>query len=98
MASKKKSPVMICEHLNTCSIIQHMSKIVPFTINMVKIKYCEFNKEKCARYNLLDVFEMEKIPDDLWPTDEFRGLELSESKLCETREKLYGCPREDIPA
>jgi hypothetical protein len=88
---------MTCEHVNTCSFIQHMSKKVPFTINMVKIKYCEFNKNRCARYGLLRVFKMEKIPDDLWPSDDMKALELSELKLNEARKKLYGCSREEIP-
>ena len=93
-----KDNAMNCEHMNTCSIIQHMSKIVPFTVNMMKIKYCEFNKNRCARYQLQRVLEMDKIPDDLWPTDEFRGLELSESKLNETHKKLYGSNLEDTSA
>jgi hypothetical protein len=75
-----------------------MGRIVPFTVNMMKIKYCEFNKSRCARYILLQVYEMDKIPNDLWPTDEFRGLELYESKLNETREKLYGNNLEDVTA
>jgi hypothetical protein len=74
-----------------------MSKIVPFTIKLMKIKYCESNKIKCARYKLLEVFEMDKIPDNLWPGDEFRGFGLMETKLNETREKLYGCSRGVIP-
>jgi hypothetical protein len=89
---------MICEHLTSCSLIYNMSKIVPFTINMVKIKYCEFNKNKCARYNLLQIYEMKDIPNDLWPNDEFKGLELMEEKLNESHEKLYGSTREEIPA
>ena|ERR1700674_1339909 len=91
-----KDNAVTCEHIDTCFIIKHMSKIVPFTINMMKIKYCEFNKDRCARYKLLEVFEMENIPNDLWPSDEFRRLELSESKLHETRKKLYGSNLEEI--
>jgi len=30
---------------------------------------------------LLQVFELEKIPDDLWPSDDMKALELSELKL-----------------
>jgi hypothetical protein len=88
---------MICEHLDTCALIRQMVKSVPFTINMMKIKYCEFNKCRCVRYKLSQVCGMEEIPVTLWPGDEMRGLELLEAKLNETRNKLYGCPGEAIP-
>ncbi len=75
-----------------------MSKIVPFTVNMVKVKYCELNKHKCARYKLLQVMELDKIPDNLWPGDEIKAMELLEEKLHESHKKLYGCTRCEIPA
>ena len=81
---------MICEHLDTCSLIHHMGKSVPYTINMMKIKYCEFNKFRCVRYKLSQVFSMEDIPVTLWLSDEMRGMELLESKLNETHRKLHG--------
>ena len=71
---------MPCEHSNICYIIKHMSNVVPFTINMIKAKYCELNKNKCARYKLLQVFEVGKIPDDLWPNDDMKAMELLEGK------------------
>ena len=86
-----------CEQINSCSLIQNMSNIVPFTINMVKLKYCEFNKNRCARYELLQVYELDEIPVDLWPNDEIKALELLELKLNETHKKLYGIDREEIP-
>jgi len=66
-----------------------MDKIVPFTVNMMKIKYCEFNKNRCIRYKLLNEFEMVDIPHDLWPADEQRAFELMETKLHGTSKKRY---------
>lgn len=88
---------MKCEYLETCSLIQHMSKIVPFTVNIMKIKYCELNKKKCARYKLMQIFEMVQLPANMWPSDEMKALELLESKLNETHKKLYGTDRKEIP-
>ena len=65
---------------------------------MMKIKFCEFDKTKCARYRLAKICYMEMIPYNLWPSDDMKAIELLESKLYETREKLYGCSREEIPA
>ena len=81
---------MTCEHLNTCSIIRHMNDIVPFTTNMVKIKYCEFNKHACARYRLSQLLGIDEIPANLWPGDDMKSLELSESKLNEARTAIHG--------
>jgi len=75
-----------------------MSKSVPFTVYMTKIRYCEFNKNRCARYKLLQVFEIGQIPDTLWPSDGMKAIELIESRLIEKRQKLYGCTVEEIPA
>ena len=61
---------MICEYQDSCSLIQHMSNIVPFTMNMINLKYCQFNKDKCARYSLAQIFGMEIIPYNLWPSDD----------------------------
>ena len=74
---------MNCEHFNTCSFIQHMSKIQPFTVNIAKIKYCDFNSHKCARFRLAKICHMENIPFDLSPVDGMKALELLESKLNE---------------
>lgn len=87
---KKEDFYMNCEHIDTCPVINYMSKSVPFTVNMMKVKYCEFNKYRCVRYKLLNISEMDDIPNDLWPGDEFRGLEILEMKLNESRQKLYG--------
>lgn len=89
---------MTCEQMSTCALIQHMSTVVPFTINITKIKYCELNKHKCARYKLMQFFEITQIPYNLWPSDEMKALELLEAKLNETHKKLYGCNREEMPA
>ena len=80
-----KDNPMMCEHIDTCSIIRHMNNIVPFTTNMTKIKYCEFNKIKCARYRLSQFLGIEIIPGNLWPGDDIKALELSELKLNKTR-------------
>ena len=75
---------MTCEHIDTCPIIARKSKSVPFTVNTLKIKYCEFNKNSCVRYKLQDFCEMEDLPIDLWPGDEMREMELLEMKLKES--------------
>ena len=72
---------MRCEYYDSCALIHKMNKSVPFTVNMMKIKYCDSNKIKCARYKLLHVCERKDIPNDLWPSDEVRGLELMEEQL-----------------
>ena len=69
---------MTCEFVDTCTLIRHMDKVVPFTLNMVRIRYCESNKYECARYGLAQVLDMEQLPFDLWPSDETRALEMLE--------------------
>jgi len=81
---------MICEHLNTCALLHQMSKSAPFTVNMVKIKYCNYDKSRCTRYNLSQFCNLEEIPETLWPSDEMRELELMELKLNETHKMLNG--------
>ncbi len=75
-----------------------MGDIVPFTINIVKIKYCQLNKHRCARYKLLQLFENMPLPNNMWPSDEMKALELMEAKLNETHKKLYGVDRKEVPA
>lgn len=72
---------MICERLSTCAFVEHMNKIVPFTVHMVKIKYCEYDKNRCARYRLTNMLHVMEIPDDLWPGDEMKALEMIEKKF-----------------
>ena len=72
---------MICERLGTCTFVEYMIKIVPFTVNMVKIRYCEYDKNRCARYKLSKVLQVNEIPDDLWPGDEMKALEVIERKF-----------------
>ena len=75
-----------------------MSDIVPFTINVIKIKYCELNKHKCARYKLVERFGNIELPYNMWPSDDIKALELLEERLNETHKKLYGYRKEEIPA
>ncbi len=75
-----------------------MGTIVPFTINTVKIKYCQLNKQKCARYKLLQLFENTQLPYNMWPSDDMKALELMEAKLNETHRKLYGMDRKEVAA
>jgi hypothetical protein len=88
---------MICEHIDTCALIHKMSKPVPFTVNVMKIKYCESRKNRCARYILLQVFKMDDIPNDLWPSDEIGELELVELKLAERQKKPEDSTEEGMP-
>jgi hypothetical protein len=81
---------MNCEHIESCTLLLHMGKSLPFTVTMMRIKYCEFSKNKCARYKLRHLFEMESIPDNLWPGDELKEMELLDDKLDESRKNLYG--------
>ncbi len=81
---------MPCEYLNSCSLIRQMGAVAPFTINIVKIKYCELNKEGCARYKLVQRFGAIELPGNLWPSEAVKSLEVLESKLNETQKKLYG--------
>jgi hypothetical protein len=72
---------MICEYFDSCTLIRHMSRIVPFTLNMAKIKYCESNKYACVRYGLAQVVDPEELPHDLWPGDEQWALEIMEQGI-----------------
>ena len=72
---------MICERVGTCAFVEYMMRIVPFTVNMVKIKYCEYDKNRCARYRLSKMLQLKEIPDDLWPGDEMKALEIIERKF-----------------
>jgi hypothetical protein len=63
-----------------------MSTIVPYTINMVRIKYCEYDKNKCARYTLLQVLHQMEIPHDLWPSDDLKATAIMEQKFRDDKE------------
>lgn len=67
-----------------------MSSIVPFTVSVIKIKYCELNQHKCERYKLKQKFTGIELPYNLWPNDEMHALEILEDKLNETRKRVYG--------
>lgn len=88
---------MTCEYIVTCGLINQKCRSIHFTVSMMKIKYCQFNKYGCARYLLMSIFDMDDIPNDLWPGDEIRGLQILEMKQHESRQKLYGRSEEEIP-
>lgn len=74
---------MICEYIKSCPFIKHMSNIVPFAVNMAKIQYCEYDKHQCERYKLSELFPYMELPDDLWPSDETKALEIIEMEFRE---------------
>jgi hypothetical protein len=76
----------ICEKKETCVFLKHMEAIVPYAINMVRIKYCEYDKKMCARYTLLQVLHQMEIPDDLWPCDEMKTIAMMEQKFRDDKE------------
>ena len=59
---------MQCELLSTCAFIEKAKKFEPFMVNMIKLMYCESNKNDCSRYKLHDYLPEREIPDDLWPS------------------------------
>jgi hypothetical protein len=85
--------MMICEHIEKCPILKRMSNSAPFAANVLKIRYCHFNKFKCIRYKLLNIIAIDDVSNYLEPPDEMSGLELLEMKLNESRQKLYGYSR-----
>lgn len=74
---------MTCEQLSCCALIREKSDVVPLTIDIMKMKYCVGDKTRCARYLLLQVFEMRDIPGELWPSDEVKALALMEEAKIE---------------
>ena len=72
---------MKCEKMQSCEFIEYMSNTVPYTISMVRITYCEFNKSNCARYNMSKLLGDLEMPIDLWPSNTMKVLELMEVKF-----------------
>uniref|UniRef100_A0A7C4UD04 Uncharacterized protein n=1 Tax=candidate division WOR-3 bacterium TaxID=2052148 RepID=A0A7C4UD04_UNCW3 len=50
--------------------------ILEETIKYVKSKYCKRSPEECARYIVYKALGKDKIPDDLFPAEKERALEI----------------------
>ena len=60
---------MKCEYLPTCGFLERTNRFEPYTVEMIKISYCEKNKSECARYKLSKTMLDNDIPDDIWPNE-----------------------------
>jgi len=69
--------------------------MVPYTISMVKITYCEFNKSNCARYKMSKLLDDMEMPLDIWPSDTMKVLEQMERKFRGNLEEM--CPHSLLP-
>ena len=63
---------MTCKHLLKCGFIEKISGSMPHTTEMVKIKFCDGNKTRCAIYKVAEMEGIEHVPDDILPDEILR--------------------------
>lgn len=57
----------VCEKLNGCPFYTDKMSIESGLGKIYKRKYCEENKEICARYKVSAALGPDKVPTDLYP-------------------------------
>lgn len=70
---------MVCENLAGCPFFNDKMDIESGVGKMYKIRYCEGNKNICARYMLSSQLGKEAVPVDLYPNMIERAKEILES-------------------
>lgn len=58
---------MKCEFMPKCAFMERANKFEPFTVNLIRMSYCEKNVNECARYKIYAEDPETDVPDDLWP-------------------------------
>lgn len=61
-----------CECLNKCIFFNDKMANKPGTAEMYKSKYCKGDNTHCARYQVFKALGREKVPADLFPSQENR--------------------------
>ena len=92
MRVKSRRHDVTCEKLQSCEFTKHMSNIVPYTISMVRITYCQFNKSNCARYKMAKILDDVEIPLHLWPSNTMKVLELMEREFRAKNKEMCTVP------
>ncbi len=58
---------VLCEYLRTCPFYNDKMDIDSGIGRMYKIRYCEGNKTRCARYSVVTKLGRNYVPVDLYP-------------------------------
>ena len=65
-----------CENLSKCLFFNDKLENMPSIAQMMKNKYCEGNKEECARYMVSSKFGKDKVAPALFPNMKDRALSI----------------------
>ena len=71
-----------CEFITKCAFFSDRMKTLPTVAKMMKKRYCEGDKDECARYQLASTIGKNQVPSDLFPhqTDIANDIIKRESK------------------
>ena len=65
-----------CRRLEKCPFFNDIMSNMPAESEEIKQKYCFDQSEHCARKIIADKFGPENVPDDLFPNENYRAVEL----------------------
>lgn len=58
-----------CSLLDQCIFFKDNMSDMPSTANILKAKYCSEGSSSCARYLVFEKLGMDKVPQDLLPSE-----------------------------
>ena len=67
---------MACELRMTCPLFNEHMQATPSARALYRVRYCNGHHTECARYVVYLALGRESIPDDLYPNDRLRALDL----------------------
>jgi len=69
---------MACENIKGCPFFNDRLDNMPALASMYKKNYCEGEYEKCARYVVCKKLGKEGVPDNLFPNQMDKAMEILE--------------------
>ena len=66
-----------CVFMDRCIFPRKKKLLMPSMLEFIRIKYCEGDNAACARHLLYRKNGAADVPDDLFPNDMERALEMS---------------------
>lgn len=65
-----------CECLAGCPFFQGFLKNMPANAELTKLKFCQSDYAECGRYLVFKALGKPKVPDNLFPRDKEKALEI----------------------
>jgi hypothetical protein len=67
-----------CEFTGSCDFFRGMLPHLPAMVDVYRRKYCEGDRNGCARFHFMQIFGTPELPMDLFPADTERVRQLAE--------------------